>query len=220
MSEVDQSNRGSFMACDGWPTLPIARVVVPHLRRGNGPDAVLLMDDPGDPTTNWSGRVWTENVRNSHVQTTDGLKVINPLTTYTPIRPVDPAPAGLLPAFMEVEFANLGGDLEGFNGVHVCQMANLDLGGGASRTFYHSMTADLYIATIWTSLLIDRWDVYLALEPGILCLKRWQKSTTMEDIEGSYRAYLCGANACNNVNTCSLSSSATCRVRWAGATWL
>ncbi len=207
MSTLIQTTQGYWggVLDVGVAALVADRVVTPNLRFGSDPvKAVLLIDEPAD------GPDWgLSKLRNVRTWTPVGLKIINQSSHYG-----DPYVA----YFIELEFANLGGDMSLFNGSHLLlgpSVVGIRLGWHPGvRVSWYFQGPFLF----WDSE-IPRW--YATIQGrSDRCRMVWNGVTTSEgDPEGDYTKRTCVDSACNDGNTCALSASATCRVRWAGATW-
>ena len=151
-----------------------------------------------------------------------GAQVGNVFTYYAALV-VSVVPA-LLAAYVEIEIAGLAGDLAHFNGSEICYLAITSVPS--------PLAADRYVAVDvvqnaggggptgpqlnWRNT-VSKWSMSVADSPG--CRKNWTKAGTVEDPEGAYTENVCNAVTCSDANTCTDSAGATCRVRWAGATW-
>jgi len=202
-----------------WLTLPSDRVIEPKLRlkTNNGIHAVLLLNPDEIPSFPQNWTQW-------RIQTNSYKRIINSKVIVN----VYPSSLAYVGAFMEVEFSGLGGSLAGVNGVHLLAVHDTDSSNLQNTIYWEDKEEGDEIASAGVYWAPDKGICYATAaypEPVTAagCYKEWTISVplspTLEDFEGYYTESDCDDTFCSDESTCEKSAGATCRVRWAGATW-
>ena len=172
--------------------------------------ALLLVD----PMLICNTHPWyPRKIESFRVRTVDGTRLLNPICDYFIWTESGTA---LLPAFVECELSGLGGDFALANGLSVLSWTPLSLQG---IIVHRKEVGDLYL-DLCRSYSPDTWLVYVHKKGNDHCWKTWSRPGDLSDPEGIYTEAQCAAGLCGNTNSCILSQGATCRIRWAGATWV
>ncbi len=209
--------KGELGETIGLATISSIRADPSPLRYQNDADTrcVLVLSHLGnyleDPHPVFSG------LHATRVQGNGQTFYINPLMLFRDASGAESVVAG----FIDVEFAGLGGDLIGANGVWRLYLDQVE---NEPYDFiykgYNGLIPGLGLSTPRVRYIASRgrWELYLAKAGS--CWKSWFRSADNDDPEGLYSELDCEAAECSDPDTCSSSTSGTCRVRWGGATWL
>ena len=184
-----------------WSSLIHTRVTQPILRTPHNSDiyAVLLIDPAAIPAFGTDKTQW-------RCSTGTDIRIINPVMKSSL------SPGGQrVPRYAEVELAGLAGDFAPYNGTKML------LNSFANYSNWIDITGKLQLLSFSRPVVGWGWEVHLDLQSN--CRKYWHRSWVVSDPEGTYAEYSCSDSNCVDGNSCENSAGATCRVRWAGATW-
>jgi len=118
--------------------------------------------------------------------------------------------------FVEVEFAGLGGDFAMYNGIHTLAAQ------GAADIEYRGTFFSGRPYVNWVAVPPNGPAWFITLYGGGLatCQSVWKLANPENDPEGVYALAWCNDGTCPDPTSCAASAGATCRLKWAGATWV
>ena len=207
---------------EGLGALCLSRVLNPKKRysKGGANYAALVYED------DTVGTYW--RLKNFRIGIDGQANLVNEVKRVADVW--GGGPDGHVGGFVDVELTGLGGDFALADGVWTLPLkVGQPLGEGPQYTFmwwaaYLPDISDLWLHVRWYHFL-TQYKVFVgnrAEDPYLNhCWKSWSKGAgSIDDPEGSYSEDSCDASACADGESCALSGGATCRIRWAGATWL
>ena len=218
--------KGDFIGLDGvphrvigWASLAHARVTTPVVRV-HPTDSALILPDPYPGEGNRVFR--NDNPRAMRVSTATDVQIINLVWPFHAVLATDwSADHPPLPYYAEIEMGGLTGYEARFNGLHLVghgyrrhkpPIPGIRPGFTRAPAYVPLFPARPHLRFSFGPDLdwlpspangIPRWQVRIRV--GLL---PWTKNGPIDDIEGTY------------IPNPGTYPGTTCRVRWAGATWL